>query len=324
MLNEWKSYESIKEWKEKHIAEYSSSNHLLNEFHDYVMKEVMKLAITRLNKGNPPCDYCWFIMGSGGRFEQGLISDQDHGMVFEVYSQDHEHFFLELGKEISNGLACVGYPYCKGNISSSNEIWCKSLDQWNEQIHTWMEEESLESIRNLHIFFDARCLVGREKHLLDLKYHIYAYQKKHPFLLKRFMDNVMHIKKAIGPLGQLLLEEKGKYHGHISLKYSAFLPYVNAIRILSIKEEIYETSTLERIDRLRGIKKYSEMMTKCEVNFQILLHFRLSLTQVHSYEDTHYLNISNLTKLEKKEMKRIVKEGIDLHHFVNRLIHKGG
>ena len=119
------------------------------------------------------------------------------------------------------------------------------------------------------------------------------------------------------------MKEKGKYHGSINLKYSAFLPYVNAIRILAIKEGIYETSTLGRIDRLRGIMDYSEIMTKSEGYFRALLHFRLSLTGVHSYEDTHYLNINNLTKMEKKEMKRILREGIVLHHFVNRLINKG-
>ena len=74
-----------------------------------------------------------------------------------------------------------------------------------------MEEGSLDSIRNLQIFYDARCLSGIKDSLLDLKYIIFDYQKNHPFLLKRFMDSVMHIKKAIGPLGQIILEEKGKH-----------------------------------------------------------------------------------------------------------------
>ena len=102
-----------------------------------------------------------------------------------------------------------------------------------------------------------------------------------------------------------------------------FFLYVNAIRILAIKEGIYETSTLDRIDRLKQIREYSEVMSKTEVNFQTLLDYRLSLFQVHSYEDTHYLNINNLTRTEKKEIKRILKDGIHLHHFVSRLINKG-
>ncbi len=323
MENDRVSYESIKKWKDQHISEYLSSIQSLNAFHDKVMKEVIELAIIRINKGNPPCDFCWFITGSGGRFEQGLISDQDHGMVFEISSLENERYFLELGREISDGLALVGFPYCKGNIMSSNRLWCKSLDHWTEQLFRWMEEVSLESIRNLQIFYDARSLKGIEDYLLDLKYCIYDYQKNHPFLLKRFMDSVMYIKKAIGPLGQIILEENGMYHGSINLKYSAFLPIVNAIRILAVKEGIFETTTLGRIDRLKQIKIYSEVMSKNEVNFQTLLKYRLSLFQVHSYEDTHYLNINHLTRTEKKEIKRILKDGILLHHFVSRLINKG-
>ena len=98
MANDWESYESIKVWREKHIYEYFSSIFLLNEFHDRVMKEVIELAIIRIDKGNPPCDFCWFITGSGGRFEQGLISDQDHGMIFEINNQENEQLFFRTWK----------------------------------------------------------------------------------------------------------------------------------------------------------------------------------------------------------------------------------
>ena len=119
------------------------------------------------------------------------------------------------------------------------------------------------------------------------------------------------------------MKKKGKHRGSINLKYSAFLPYVNAIRILAIKEGIYVTSTLDRIDRLKQISEYSEVMSMTDVNFQMLLDYRLSIFQVHTYEDTHYLKINNLTRSEKKAIKRILKDGIHLHHFVSRLINKG-
>src|SRR4051812_35136934 len=151
----------------------------LNEFHDVVMRKVLKLAIIRLNKGTPPCRYCWFITGSGGRFEQGLISDQDHGIVFEISSGENEYYFLELGKEITYGLEIVGYPYCQGNIMGSNPLWCKSIEGWRKQLLLWMEERSLGSIRNLQIFYDARCLTGAGDYVKLLKSFIYDFHKKH-------------------------------------------------------------------------------------------------------------------------------------------------
>ena len=71
MLGKFNSYDVIREWKEQHISDYLIDAFSLNEFHDAVMRKVFELAIIRLNKGTPPCQYCWFITGSGGRFEQG-------------------------------------------------------------------------------------------------------------------------------------------------------------------------------------------------------------------------------------------------------------
>ena len=323
MINDFESYESIKKWKERKIYSCLSNATLLNQLHDSVMNMVFEVASIRLNKGNPPCSFSWFVTGSGGRYEQGLISDQDHGIIFEISSSENEEFFIELGREISFGLDIVGYPYCQGNIMSSNPTWCKSLEQWRTQLLIWMEKNSWDTIRNLQIFYDARHLHGTDSYVDELKSFIYNYQKKHPMLLKRLIENVMHIKRSVGPLGQIIVEEHGEHQGSIDLKYAAFLPYVNAIRILAIKEGLTETSTLVRIDRLCQIKKYGEVLQSMKSNFQKLLDYRLSLTHIQSYKDTHFLNIKNLHSQEKKEIKRILKDGKKLHHYVCELVEKG-
>ncbi|WP_338447917.1 DUF294 nucleotidyltransferase-like domain-containing protein [Niallia oryzisoli] len=314
------TYESIRMWREAQIYEYTADTHSLNSFHDLVMYKVLKAAINRLNLGDPPCDFCWFIAGSGGRMEQEIISDQDHGIIFEISSEKNEAYFLKLGKEVSFGLNLVGYPYCQGNIMSSNPLWCKSIDAWLEQLYKWMEERSLESIRNLQIFYDARCLYGNADYVQQLKLYIYDYQNQQPILLKRLMDSVMHIKNAIGPLGQIIVIDHGRYQGSINLKYSAFLPYVNAIRILAIKEGLYETSTLERMEALFRHNDYADELARSKTYFAKLLDYRLTLVKGNTYEDTHFLKIKDVNKSDRKEMKQILKEGIRLHQYVSRLV----
>ena len=117
-------------------------------------------------------------------------------------------------------------------------------------------------------------------------------------------------------MGQILVERHGVYQGCVDLKYAAFLPYVNAIRLLSIKEGIFETSTLARMDRLIQLNDYEKILQNCERNFFDLLKYRLSLFRVASYSDTHYLNIEKLSKIERKEIKRILKDGKRLHDEV--------
>ncbi|MFC7684823.1 DUF294 nucleotidyltransferase-like domain-containing protein [Ureibacillus sp. GCM10028918] len=314
------TYQSIKDWKDAHISSFLANNVSLNTFHDQVMLKVLEVAKEKSKQKKAPCSYTWFITGSGGRFEQGLISDQDHGIIYEQSTPENDIFFKELGEELSYGLDFVGYPYCNGNIMSSNPIWCKSYKEWEAQLYKWMEDESWESIRYLQIFYDARALFGNKEDIKQLKTMIYQYQKEHPSLLRRFMENVKHLKNSIGPMGQILVEQHGNYQGYINLKYAAFLPYVNSVRLLSIKEGLCETATLERIKGLQGKGEYETLLTYSNESFSLLMNYRLSLFHVKEYDDTHYLNIKSLTKEQKKEIKQILKGGKKLHDAVMELV----
>lgn len=314
------TYEAIREWKDQEITKLTDDVITLNDFHDQVMRKVMSIALQKMAQPTPPSSFTWFITGSGGRREQGIISDQDHGIVYEISDAQNDVYFQQLGEELSYGLFVTGYPYCQGKIMTSNPIWCKSFDAWKVQIQNWMEDESWESIRYLQIFYDARTLFGENEFIVQLKKAIYLYQVKNPILLQRFAENIKHLKSVIGPVGQILVERHGIYQGCVNLKYAAFLPYVNAIRLLSIKEGIYETSTLDRMNRLILLFGYGETLFNCEKNFAALLQYRLSLFKASSYSDTHYLNIETLSKEERKDIKRILKDGKRLHEVVLTMI----
>jgi len=313
-------YESIKEWKNTNISAFLTNNVSLNTFHDQVMLKVLEVAIGNMKQTEVPCKFTWFITGSGGRFEQGLISDQDHGIIYEKSTAENDLYFKKLGEEISLGLEIVGYPLCNGNIMSSNPVWCKSISDWENQLTKWMGEESWESIRYLQIFYDARSLYGESDYVQKLKTIIHQYQNNHPTLLKRFVSNVKHVKNAIGPMGQIIVEQHGIYQGCLDLKYSAFLPYVNSIRLLAIKEGISETSTIARINRLQENVQHKDLLKYCYENFTSLLNYRLSLFDVKAYDDTHYLNLKNLSREQRKEIKQILKYGKKLHDAVIELI----
>lgn len=60
-------------------------------------------------------------------------------------------------------------------------------------------------------FYDARALYGDTEYINQLKTMIYEQQKDYPTLLKRLMENVKLLKNAIGPMGQILVEQHGVY-----------------------------------------------------------------------------------------------------------------
>lgn len=317
------TYESIREWKELNIVNFLDDTDSLNDFHDQVMLKVLEVAMSNMKIDSAPCAFSWFITGSGGRLEQGLISDQDHGIAYEFSNDENDLYFQMLGAEISRGLYEVGYPYCEGKVMSSNPMWCKSYEDWITQLSSWFQDDSWEAIRYLQIFYDARVLHGKVRFIHHLKSTIYEYQIQHPILLSRFTTNIEHVKNVIGPVGQLLVERHGLYQGCINLKYSGFLPYVNAVRLLSIREGIIDTSTLVRINKLFQMQVYTDLLKYSDVNFQGLLNYRLLLTQAETYSDTHYIKVEKLTKSQQKDIKRIIKDGIKLHREVIAMMKKG-
>jgi CBS domain-containing protein len=317
-------YSNLIKWRDEKWMEHQDSSQALNEFHDEMMKKVFHVALQKHSAqfGPVPCRYEWFVMGSGGRFEQAIISDQDHGLIYEENSEDAKRYFLSLGKELADGLNEVGYPYCDGNVMSSNPVWNKSIVEWEEQLLKWLTEESFECIRFLLIFYDARVLVGEEVYCKKLKKLIHDYVKRNPHLLERLLENTQHVKKAVGFFHQFLTESHGLHAGSIDLKQSGFFPYVNNVRLLAMKESVEATSTLTRLKKLCSMSNYKEDLSWCSDEFEKLLHYRLQYHKktTENYDDIHYLNIKELSKDERKDMKHILLNGQKLQNYTQSVI----
>lgn len=322
MISFYTPYKSLKEWRDNNIATYQFSTDELQYFHDTVMKNTFEITLNHMIQdfGHPPCDFSWFVMGSAGRCEQAVISDQDHGIIYEETSRIASVYFLEFGKRLCSGLDYLGYPYCDGNVMCSNPLWCQSKSEWENQIRNWIEEDRWESLRNLLIFFDARVLIGKGQPIQQLKKVIFTTIEIHPFLIRRLFENTMYVEKTVGLFNQLLTESYGPYTGCINLKRKAFFPYVNAIRLLAIIENIDETSTLFRLEILCEQAEHSRNLSHYYDNFKKLLQLRLQEEKTGNYEDVHYLHVKNLSRAEKIEIKQLLMDGRKLHDYTETVI----
>ncbi|UQX56500.1 DUF294 nucleotidyltransferase-like domain-containing protein [Cytobacillus pseudoceanisediminis] len=114
MESSFNSYQSLKKWKEEQII-YRYDTSALNEFHDLIMNAVISIALERLKiERSPSWKFAWFTMGSGGRMEQGFLSDQDHGLVFEPGEAEAEAYFLQLGRKFQKVCMQLDIPIAKG------------------------------------------------------------------------------------------------------------------------------------------------------------------------------------------------------------------
>ncbi len=314
-----KTYEQVKELREKKLPSVSWDHQKLNEFQEMLMNEVLQIALTTIESelGKPPSHFAFFVMGSAGRREQSVWSDQDHGIIYDG-SGDYQQYFLSLGREIVFGLTVAGYEQCDGNVMASNPMWCMCHQEWESQIDQWLERGDWESLRYFSTFFDSRVLIGKGQLLTQLKEFSFLKLEGNPALYKRLYENVGFIKKGIGIFGQILSEDKGEEMGTINLKQTIFFPYVNSLRLLALVEKIPNASTLERFQLLpegyEDIKEYQAYFLK-------LLNYRLYFQKhAESYKKVHLLDVKSMSAREKACVKELMKKGRQLFKDTKEII----
>lgn len=300
-------YQEIKQYREQHI--HKQVNHRqLNALHDEVMEQTVQLAMEKVEEeqGKVPAPFAFFLMGSAGRSEQSIWSDQDHGIIYDG-NQGEKEYFLLLGEEIVSGLEIVGYERCEGKVMASESMWTNSVADWKKQVTTWLEEANWQSLRHFLTFFDSRVLIGNQHFLAEIKQVIFSYIKDHPGVVSRLIDNVGFIRKGIGVFGQLLPEPSGQMMGQINIKTTTLFPYINSLRLLAITNEATKAPTLDRFTTLKRKYPYLEQYQSL---FQSLLEFKFRFAQqANNYQEVHYIPLKQLTKSDKQELKQYMKKG---------------
>ncbi|RAP77970.1 DUF294 nucleotidyltransferase-like domain-containing protein [Paenibacillus montanisoli] len=302
----------------------------LNEVHDAFIRRAISLSegqMARLGHGSPPVPYAYLLFGSGGRQEQTLSSDQDSGMIYGDPEEESElervrDYFHTFGKMVVQTLERLGYPPCEGEVISANPFWCQSLTEWRAKLDGWFEEPGWEVVRYLLIVADSRLIYGENRLLQALKDHFFSDLLANPVIARHMLNNTMRHKVLIGVFGQLLKEQYGEDAGGLDLKYGAYIPMVNAIRLLSIQADIRETSTLTRIDRLyqQGVVSKEDHALYAHI-FALFLRLRLMSTLKRDdglYTNNGKLPRAKMTKELIDELKAGLKGVKKLRRFVQR------
>jgi CBS domain-containing protein len=231
-------------------------------------------------------------------------------------------YFAELSKQIVIILERLGFPRCEGNVLSDNPSWCMSLSDWNKQLDNWFANPAWESVRYLLIVADGRCVYGASSLMDRIRNHFFSNIAKYPIILERMLENTMRHKVLVGIFGQLLMERYGEDSGSIDMKYGAYIPMVNAIRLMAIRQEIRSTSTLERMKQLQEAGVLSEEDAQLYSQaFLLFLQLRLMTTekiQMGMYANNGKLAVRSLTRDMIEQLKKGLRIGKRLQRRVNK------
>jgi CBS domain-containing protein len=288
---------------------------LITTFSDAILDKVIEFSIAEL--GSPPCKFAFMIMGSEGREEQTLVSDQDNGIVYEDLETDKDkahasEYFGKLAERVCNQLDIAGYKFCDGDCMAKNPKWCQSLFNWKKYFHNWIYQGTNEDLLHSSIFFDFRGVWGDLELTDQLKSFLLDSVEKRAGFLRHLTENALHFKPPIGLFGKLLVESKGEHKDSFNIKW-AMQPIVDLARVYSLKHRIVQTNTLTRLFRLYtkhifSNKQYIDLVQT--YNYLMHLRFLRQITTIIDEEKPpdNYINPNNLSYLDKALLKEVFKK----------------
>ncbi len=284
---------------------------IISELNDAIIKQLIYVVVKMMEK-QPPVNFAWLAMGSQGRGEQLLTTDQDNAILFEDVpknkSKETQAYFLKLGSLITKELNTIGYEYCPAEMMASNPLWCHSLSEWKDVTSYWIGNPGPDEVLLSSIFFDYNVTYGDKSLATKLSAHIFQQIKKHPLFLTHLASGALQNPSPTGFFRSFLVEQDGAHKDFFDLKLRALMPMIDAARVLILSHSIKSiNNTSERYEKLAELEPQNkEFYLSCSYASKALLKFRTIQGLLHN-DSGRFIALDKLNKEEKIKLKRTFK-----------------
>ncbi len=244
---------------------------------DSLTRQAIALALQNHRALDVP--WCWLALGSEGRGEQTLATDQDNALVFALPSpaastavpitapihappaqaDAHGHGdaprervrkrLLAFAREVNDALATLGFPLCTGGIMASNPAWCLSAEEWREQFTGWLTEPTPPALLNANIFFDLRPIAGDAALAENLQQWLLARTQDNRLFLRLMVANALQTEAPLGLIRAFVTDDEPGREGTLDLKVRGTRIFTDAARVFALAQGLSETGTAERLRR---------------------------------------------------------------------------
>lgn len=284
---------------------------------------IIKRAIEQsiLDYGSPPARFAWLSLGSQGRKEQLLLTDQDSMLVFEDVPEskyrDVKDYFVKLAKKTVATLEKTGYNPCPYNHMASNLHWCKSLSEWTKQYNNWMlnPAENLNSISS--IFFDYELAYGEQSIEDILNENTFRNLKNNTVFFDYLGNEALKKPAPLNFFKKLTLEEDGEFKGKFDIKTKALSPLIDVARLMVMHLGIKGfNNTYLRYKQLAITDAvYAETYLACAQAFLFISKLR-TIEGLKNDSDGSYISVDELSKSDKEKLKENLELLKDLEEMV--------
>ncbi|HET9551575.1 MAG TPA: DUF294 nucleotidyltransferase-like domain-containing protein [Anaeromyxobacteraceae bacterium] len=279
---------------------------------DALVRRVLDFAEADL--GPPPAPYAWLALGSEGRGEQTLLTDQDNALVFADEGAPRREWYQALAERVVQDLEAAGFPECHGGYMASK--WNGTCSEWVQRFAGWFEARKPQELLEASTFFDYRRVAGT----LDLEPldEALARTAQHPVFLRYLARAALDLR----PPGSLMLRLRES--AEVDLKMQGLAPIVYLARCYALEVGARSRSTRERIEAAvkEGLMSQEVFGAVFEAHRYLLgLRLRLQLRLLSEGRPvTNKVALRDLSAIERSRLKdsfRAIKSWQDMaaYHY---------
>ncbi len=216
---------------------------------------------------------CLIVMGSEGRGEQVLKTDQDNALLLR--DGVNHVATAEVADRFSQALGELGYPPCPGDIMLSNPLWRQSLGAFRESLRDWIYGADPEGLLRLAIFLDAAPVAGDAELLRDARAYLDRIYAENDALLARFAAPADQFDEGGGWWSRLTMRREERA---LDLKKLGTFPIVHGVRALTLQYRVQALGTVQRLGALVERGALDAAMARELID---ALHFLMALKLDH-------------------------------------------
>lgn len=294
----------------KEGARGSNITKIITELNDRLVRRVLELAERKF--GSPPVPYCWIVFGSEGRKEQTFKTDQDNAIIYSDPATSEqgaaaEKYFADFATHVQEALVKCGFPACTAGFMASNPEWCQPLSAWKHYFSRWISNPRPESVLKSLIFFDFRHLYADPALARELRQHLQQRLKDNYLFFAQMASLILKNRPPLGFFNSFIVEKDGDHKNELNLKIRGTGPLVDIVRLMALEAGVTETSTLDRIDAMKGkhpaIDEVGDELAQA-FEFITQLRIRHQAEQLEGGKSLdNFINPGRMTSLEKRSLR---------------------
>lgn len=277
---------------------------IVSYLNDAVTDQLIKITAPKHNIDIN--QFCWLALGSEGREEQTIATDQDNALIVPDETTDIAmQQYLAFAREVNEGLDACGYPLCKGNVMASNPEYCRRQREWIKRCEHWIDAGSPQDLLEASIFFDFRPICGNVTLAGPMQKYVAQAAENTPRFIALLATNAMKWKVPLTIFGGIDSEKIGGKPA-IDVKLHGTALITDFARIYALAKGITERNTKTRLQAVAAALGYDDQRAADWISaFEFLQTLRLKAQMDDDAlgGNPNAVDLSILSKVDKVILK---------------------